>query len=104
MKPFLFPHLGPYPLVYDDFAYSWMTSDSARERRFRRALELHAPGKVVADIGTGRDVNWAAAAIAAGATHAYALESSPSTYAQAQQTARRLGNFSKSYRKASRHV
>lgn len=91
MQTFLFPHLGPYPLVYDDAAYSWMTSDLARERRFRRAIELHAPGKIVADIGTGRDVNWASAAIAAGATRAYAVEWSPSTFAQAQQTVRRLG-------------
>lgn len=91
MTPFLFPHLGPYPLVYDDAAYSWMTSDTARERRFRRALDLHAPGKVIADIGTGRDVNWASAALTAGAQRAYALEWSPSTFAQAQQTVSRLG-------------
>lgn len=89
--PFLFPHLGPYPAVYDDAAYSWMTSDVARERRFRKALEQHAPGKVVADIGTGRDVNWASVALAAGASRAYAIEWSPTTFAQAQQTVRRLG-------------
>ena len=88
--PFLFPQFGPYR-VWDDAAYTWMTEDVNRTRRFYAALAEAAPGKTVLDIGTGRDLNWASACIGAGALRAYAIEHMPDAYEQALRTAAERG-------------
>jgi hypothetical protein len=85
-----FPSMGEYP-VYDDTAYNGFTAGDARNRWYGRAVRDAAPGRVVLDIGTGRDALWAVAAAEAGARHAYAVESDPAAAAQARQAVSRAG-------------
>ena len=74
VAPHLFPHVAPYP-VYDETSYTWMTEDEPRLKRYRVAVAEQTPkGGVVLDLGTGRDLNWARAALDAGARKVYAIE------------------------------
>jgi protein arginine N-methyltransferase 1 len=72
--------------VYDRF-----TLGDARNRWYGRAVRDAAPGRVVLDIGTGRDALWALAAARAGARHVYAVESDPTAAEQARQAVARAG-------------
>ncbi|GAB4519907.1 MAG: hypothetical protein Tsb0020_38490 [Haliangiales bacterium] len=84
-RPSLIPVVGDYGL-YDQLSYFLMTHDQARKREYERALALAAPGKTVVDIGTGRDLNWALAAIEAGAAKVYAIEAMRESFEHAQAT------------------
>lgn len=71
--PVLWPSLGEYG-VYDELMYYLMTQDAVRTGLYEEALKDTVRGKVVLDIGTGEDLNWALEAVRAGATRVYALE------------------------------
>ncbi|GAA2638340.1 SAM-dependent methyltransferase [Paractinoplanes durhamensis] len=78
----LFPSMGEYP-AYDDRVYDAFDAADDRHRAYRDAVRAAAPGKVVIDIGTGRDALWAIEAGHAGARHVYAIEADPATADQA---------------------
>jgi type I protein arginine methyltransferase len=89
-RPRFFPQLGPYG-VFDDEAYTWMSEDAPRTRRYEEAVRRRAPSRIVLDIGTGRDANWAVAAARAGAKRCWAIERDPGVAEQARETVRRAG-------------
>ncbi|MFF5079114.1 50S ribosomal protein L11 methyltransferase [Actinoplanes sp. NPDC000266] len=79
----LFPSMGEYP-VYDDAVYDGLAAEDSRWRAYAEALRVAAPGRVVLDVGTGRDALWALVAARAGARHVYAIEASPAAAAAAR--------------------
>ena len=78
----LFPSMGEYP-AYDDHVYDGFDAPDDRHRAYRDAIRSAAPGRVVLDIGTGRDALWAIEAARSGAAHVYAIEAGPATAARA---------------------
>ncbi|MFI5892539.1 hypothetical protein ACIA5D_20770 [Actinoplanes sp. NPDC051513] len=72
----LFPSMGEYQ-VYDDHVFDAFDAADDRHRAYRDAVRAASPGKVVLDIGTGRDALWAIEAAHAGARHVYAIEADP---------------------------
>jgi amino acid adenylation domain-containing protein len=86
----LWPSIGEY-FVYDELIYRGLTRDDLRNARYLRALERHAPGKVVLDVGTGMDAILARLAVQAGARHVYAVEILETSYLAARERIRELG-------------
>ncbi|HEU4556335.1 MAG TPA: amino acid adenylation domain-containing protein, partial [Longimicrobium sp.] len=86
----LWPSIGEY-FVYDDLIYHGLTHDTGRNQRYLRALQRHAPGKVVLDVGTGADAILARLAVEAGARHVYAVELLEKSYRTARERVRKLG-------------
>jgi protein arginine N-methyltransferase 1 len=86
----LFPSIGEY-LAYDDQAYDGFVMASQRNAAYRQALGVASPGRVVLDIGTGRDALWAITAARAGARQVYAVEAQATVTAQAERAVRRAG-------------
>ncbi|MCO8269739.1 hypothetical protein M1L60_03930 [Actinoplanes sp. TRM 88003] len=82
--------MGEYP-VYDDGVYDAFDVRDERFRAYSEAIAGAAAGRVVLDIGTGRDALWAVAAARAGAAHVYAVERQPDAAAQARRTVSGLG-------------
>lgn len=74
--PALWPSVGEY-FVYDELLYHVMTSDRQRNAAYARALIRAAPGRVVADIGSGADGVLAVLAARAGARKVFAIEQNP---------------------------
>jgi hypothetical protein len=74
----LFPSMGEYP-AYDDRVYDAFDAADDRHRAYRDAVRAAARGKIVVDIGTGRDALWAVEAAHAGARHVYAIEADRAT-------------------------
>jgi protein arginine N-methyltransferase 1 len=70
--------MGEYP-AYDDRVYDAFDAADDRHRAYRAAVRAAAPGRVVVDIGTGRDALWAIEAAHAGARHVYAIEADETT-------------------------
>jgi amino acid adenylation domain-containing protein len=60
--------------AYDEVLYNAMTLDKSRHDAYRRAFEQLVSGKVVVDIGTGRDALLARMSVEAGARKVYAIE------------------------------
>lgn len=89
-SPHLWPSTGEYP-VYDTALYYLMTRDRARNDAFRVAIQTHAPGRQVVDVGTGVDANWAIAAARAGATGVVAFEQMRSAFEAAGANVRAIG-------------
>ena len=67
------PSSGGDP-YYDDVLYTAMSRDASRHKAYRGAFEKTVRGKVVVDIGTGRDALLARMCIEAGARKVYAIE------------------------------
>jgi amino acid adenylation domain-containing protein len=84
------PSVGEYPL-YDELLYTSMTTDALRNDAYRQAIERVVAGKVVVDIGTGKDALLARLCIAAGAKKVYAIETNRTAFEQAIATIDRLG-------------
>lgn len=84
------PSLGGYQ-IYDRLLYDLMGSERARVEAYRAALAAVAPGRVVLDMGTGRDALLARMAAAAGARKVYAAELLPDAAADARALVARLG-------------
>jgi hypothetical protein len=86
----LWPSVGEYP-VYDRLLYHLMTHDDVRNGRYREALRDLVRDKVVVDVGTGQDANWARACVDAGARRVYAIEEIGSAFDEASRLVQRLG-------------
>ncbi len=86
----LWPSIGEYH-VYDEMIYQGLTHDTLRNARYLRALQRHAPGRVVLDVGTGMDAILARLAVQAGARHVYAVELLERSYLAARGRIRELG-------------
>ena len=86
----LFPSIGEY-LAYDDQACDGFMAAGERNTAYRQALGAASPGRVVLDIGTGRDALWAITAARAGARQVYAVEAQATVAAQAERAVRRAG-------------
>jgi protein arginine N-methyltransferase 1 len=85
-----FPSVGEYP-AYDDAVYDGFDGDDDRNRAYGRAVRAVASGKIVLDLGTGRDALWAVEAARAGARHVYAVEAQPAVAARARDAVARAG-------------
>jgi amino acid adenylation domain-containing protein len=86
----LWPSIGEYH-VFDEMIYQGLTHDTLRNARYLRALQRHAPGKVVLDVGTGMDAILARLAVQAGARHVYAVELLERSFLAARARIRELG-------------
>jgi protein arginine N-methyltransferase 1 len=86
----LFPSMGEYP-VYDDGVYDGFDVPDKRVRAYHDAIDGAAAGRVVLDIGTGRDALWAVHAARAGARHVYAIERQAHAADQARRTVAAAG-------------
>jgi amino acid adenylation domain-containing protein len=84
------PSLGAHGL-YDEFLYGLMNVEPRRLEAMRRALAAVAPGRVVLDLGTGRDALFARLAVEAGAAHVYAVEVLEAAARDARELVGRLG-------------
>ncbi|MFG2040623.1 hypothetical protein [Dactylosporangium sp. NPDC048998] len=89
-RPVFFPSMGEYP-VYDDGVYDGFDAVDERCHAYRTALRRVAPGKVVLDVGTGRDALWAIESARRGARHVYAIEAQAEVAAQARLAVSRAG-------------
>jgi predicted nicotinamide N-methyase len=74
--------MGEYP-IYDAFLYDEMTADEVRNKEYRSAIGALVKDRIVLDLGTGKDMVWAMAAVAAGARKVYAIEEIESAYPEA---------------------
>ena len=88
--PGLWPSIGEH-FVYDEVIYHGLAQDTVRNERYLRALQRHAPGKVVLDVGTGAHAILARLAVEAGARHVYAVELLEHAYQAAREQVRALG-------------
>jgi amino acid adenylation domain-containing protein len=86
----LWPSVAEY-FVYDDLLYHAMTHDEQRNQSYRVAIERAVPGKVVLDIGTGKDAILARLCVAAGARKVYAVELLEESYRKAKACIAELG-------------
>ncbi|HEX7240099.1 MAG TPA: amino acid adenylation domain-containing protein, partial [Longimicrobiaceae bacterium] len=86
----LWPSTGEY-FVFDEMIYQGLTHDTLRNARYLRALQRHAPGRVVLDVGTGMHAILARLAVQAGARHVYAVELLEPSYLAARERIRQLG-------------
>lgn len=89
-RPELWPSLGEH-LVYDDLVYQAMTNDLERNRSYVAAMRRHVPGKVVVDVGTGKDAVLAVLCVEAGARRVYAIETLEHAFVAAKERVRQLG-------------
>jgi len=69
---------------FDEALYRAMTNDRARNERFREAFERSVRGKVVVDIGCGKDAILSRLCVEAGAAKVYAIELLESAAGQAR--------------------
>ncbi len=86
----IWPSVAEY-YIYDDFLYYAMTADERRNHSYKVAINRHVPGKVVLDIGTGKDAILARFCVAAGAAKVYAIELLEEAYEKAKATIEGLG-------------
>ncbi|MCX4824569.1 50S ribosomal protein L11 methyltransferase [Streptomyces sp. NBC_01142] len=86
----IFPSEGEYP-VYNDDTYDAMNDDMWCDAAYMEAITRYVPGRIVLDIGTGRDANWAVAAARAGAKKVYAVEVLPEWAQAAAKTVEEAG-------------
>jgi amino acid adenylation domain-containing protein/non-ribosomal peptide synthase protein (TIGR01720 family) len=88
--PALWPSVFEYP-VWDDLMYFAMSRDDRRMGAYRAAIERAVPGKVVLEIGTGRDAALSRFCLEAGARRVYALEAADEAYGAARARLEELG-------------
>lgn len=77
--------------LYDETMYDLMGNDDKRNQSFLSAFRGTVKGKVVVDIGTGKDALLARLAIEAGARKVFAIELLEEPYRQALAQVQRLG-------------
>jgi len=82
--------MGEYR-AYDDHVYDAFDAADDRHRAYREAIRAAAHGKIVVDIGTGRDALWALEAAHSGARHVYAIEADPATAERADRAVSSAG-------------
>ncbi|MBP7336113.1 type I polyketide synthase [Niveispirillum sp.] len=86
----LWPSVAEY-YVYDDLIYYALANDEARNAKYRAALERTVKGKVVVDVGTGKEAILARLALQAGARKVYAIERGEEAYGLAVAHLENLG-------------
>ena len=86
----LWPSIGEY-FVYDELIYHGLTNDEPRNNSYRVALGRSVAGKVVLDVGTGRDAILARLCVEAGARKVYAVDILEESYKAASQVVEALG-------------
>ena len=86
----LWPSVGEYP-VYDEILYYAMTNDELRNKSYRAAINRLVKGKVVVEIGTGKDLILSRFCLEAGAEKVYAIEAMDESFRSARETANELG-------------
>lgn len=86
----LFPSVGEHGL-YDAPSYDAFAASVERNTRYAAAIKQTVPGRVVLDIGTGRDALWAVEAARAGAAEVIAVEVLPDVAEAAEAAVRRAG-------------
>lgn len=86
----LWPSVAEY-FVYDELIYYALANDERRNRSYRVALDRAVPGKIVLDIGTGKEAILARLALESGARKVYAIEKGEEAYHQAVARVRQLG-------------
>jgi amino acid adenylation domain-containing protein len=86
----IWPSLGEHQL-YDDLLYDIMSAERTRLDAYRHAFEKYVPGKVVLDIGTGKDAVLARMCAEAGAEKVYAVELLDDAAAAAAKLVNQLG-------------
>ncbi len=84
------PSAGDDP-EYDEVLYNAMTLDKSRHDSYRRAFVATVRGKLVVDIGTGRDALLARFCVEAGARKVYAIELLEAPARQARALIESLG-------------
>lgn len=82
-KVCLTPSLSEY-LVYDDLLYRALTSDEKRNNVYKKVFQKLLKGKVVLDVGTGKDAILSRFCIEAGAKKVYAVEILEESYNKAK--------------------
>jgi hypothetical protein len=65
---------------YPDWYYEFMETDEVRNRPYRDTIRETVAGKVVLDVGTGRQAMWAVCCARAGAKRVYAIEANKRAY------------------------
>src|SRR6202043_1392390 len=69
----LWPSIGEY-FIYDDLIYHGLTNDELRNDKYRNALKRVVKGRIVVDIGTGKDAILARICAESGAKQVYAID------------------------------
>jgi protein arginine N-methyltransferase 1 len=86
----VFPCEGEYP-VYNDDVYDLMNEDPSCCETYGEAISQLVRDRVVLDIGTGRDANWAIESAQAGARKVYAIEVIPEWAEAARRSVKEEG-------------
>jgi non-ribosomal peptide synthase protein (TIGR01720 family) len=86
----LWPSVAEY-YVYDEVLYYAMTHDQRRNASYKTAVHRLVKGKIVVEIGTGKDAILARYCAEAGAKRVYAIERDRHAYNQAKTCVRQLG-------------
>ena len=86
----LWPSVGEY-FVYDELIYYGLTNDDLRNAKYRAVLRERVKGRVVVDIGTGRDAVLSRLCLELGAARVYAIEIFEKTFLAASQLIARMG-------------
>jgi acyl transferase domain-containing protein/acyl-CoA synthetase (AMP-forming)/AMP-acid ligase II/predicted O-methyltransferase YrrM len=86
----LWPSVAEY-FVYDDLIYHALTHDERRNRSYQVAMRAMVKGKIVVDVGTGKEAIQARMCLDAGAEKVYAIEIGDVAFQQAQTCLTQLG-------------
>lgn len=86
----LWPSVAEF-YVYDEFLYYAMTHDERRNDAYKNAIAVAVPGKIVVEIGTGKDAILSRFCADAGAAKIYAIELNENTARLARETVEREG-------------
>jgi phenylalanine ammonia-lyase len=86
----LWPSVAEF-FVYDEYLYNALTNDRLRNQKYKAAINKHVPGKVVVEIGTGKDAILSRFCVEAGAQKVYAVERCADTAKQAADRVKELG-------------
>jgi amino acid adenylation domain-containing protein/non-ribosomal peptide synthase protein (TIGR01720 family) len=86
----LWPSVAEF-YVYDEFLYYAMTHDERRNEAYKKAITASVPGKVVVEIGTGKDAILSRFCAEAGAARIYAIELNENTARLAREAVARAG-------------
>lgn len=90
VQPELWPSVAEY-FVYDDLLYHVLAHDERRNRSYKVAIEQAVKGKVVVEIGTGREAILARFCAEAGARKVYAIEIGDEAFRDASALVEKLG-------------
>ncbi|SHL87069.1 non-ribosomal peptide synthetase [Mucilaginibacter sp. OK098] len=86
----LWPSVAEF-YVYDEFLYYAMTHDERRNDAYKKAIIAEVPGKIVVEIGTGKDAILSRFCAEAGAAKIYAIELNENTAKLAKEAVERAG-------------